>query len=95
MSLSCCSQAGVFCPTYQRSDLYGRIWELAHGINCSEAESEKIQASLLSQLPETPKIAPEAVAIEAQQIEQPAPATQPKRTQKRKGCGCGRKLKPI
>lgn len=95
MSLSCCPQAGVFCPTYQRSDLYGRIWEMAHGINCSEGEFEKIQASLLSQLPETPKIMPDAVAIEAQQIEQTAPATQPKRTQKRRGCGCGRKLQPI
>lgn len=95
MSLSCCSQAGVFCVTYQRSDLYGRIWELAHGINCSEAEFETIKASLLAQRPETPKITPEAAMIEAQQIGQPAPATQPKHAQKRKGCGCGRKLKPI
>ncbi len=89
MTLTCCDHEG-FCPTFQR-ELWGRIFRHAHGVDCTPDEHNSMREMLMKSLPE----APEASSVEVQQIEQPIPATQPKRPQKRKGCGCGRKLKPI
>lgn len=93
MKLQCCIRPGQFCQTYGRSDLFGRIWELAHGINCDLEQHERVKNSLLG----SHKIAPNASGsdirenVQPESEELPNAAPQLRKTQARKPCGCKKK----
>lgn len=47
MKLTCCPEAGGLCPTYGVV-LSGRVWEVLHGVRCTEAQYQSASKSLLS-----------------------------------------------
>lgn len=79
MMLNCCSKAGEYCSTYNRSDLHGRIWELTHGVNCTVEEFERYHEMFLRVKPvgEAPVVAQAAAPVASVATE-------------KKPCGCGK-----
>lgn len=83
MKLDCCSQQG-FCETFKR-ELWSRIWELAHGINCTDAEHQKMRDQLLAAIPK----APQSLRNVVKRVDGKAIRKQQKRIKgKSGGCGC-------